>query len=35
MHTTGTYDSVACYAEGFGLVKRIGVDGLFELKSVE
>lgn len=32
-HTTGTYDSVAWYAEGVGMVKRIGVNGLMELQS--
>lgn len=32
-HTTGTYDSVAWYAEGIGMVKRIGVDGLMELQG--
>lgn len=31
-HTTGNYDSVAWYAEGVGMVKRIGVSGLMELK---
>lgn len=34
-HTTGTYDSVTWYAEGVGMVKRIGVEGLMELKGVE
>jgi len=32
-HTTGTYDSVAWYAEGVGMVKRIGVNGLMELQK--
>ena len=32
-HTTGTYDSVAWYAAGVGMIKRIGVDGLMELQS--
>ncbi len=30
---TGTYDPVSWYAEGIGLVKLIGVNGLFELQS--
>ena len=34
-HTTGNYDSVAWYAEGIGMVKRIGVEGLFELLRIE
>ena len=32
-HTTGTYDSVAWYAEGVGMVKQIGVNGLMELQE--
>ena len=32
-HTTGTYDSVAWYAEGIGMVQRIGVDGVMKLQS--
>ena len=31
-HTTGNYKNVAWYAEGVGLIKRIGVNGLMELK---
>jgi len=36
VHITGvSYNSVAWYAEGIGMIKRIGVDGLFELQSIE
>lgn len=31
---TDAYNSIAWYAEGVGMVKRIGVDGLMELQSV-
>jgi len=33
--TTGNYKNVAWYAEGVGMVKRIGVEGLIELQEVE
>ena len=32
-HTTGNYKNVAWYAEGIGMVKRIGVNGLMELQG--
>ena len=32
-HTTGNYKDVAWYAAGFGMVKRIGVNGLMELQN--
>ena len=30
--TTGAYKNVAWYAEEFGMIRRIGVDGLMEMK---